>query len=302
MKLSQEPWQKTAVFMQTQARPLARALFAFEFGNGTEADVTTALAAFQNDDGGFGHGLEPDVQLADSSVLATTVALQHMRRLGLLADHPLVERGMNYLHQIYSPEHQSWPFVPSTVDAAPHAPWWVYEPDFKANWHNPRPEIVGYLLDWGDKQLAAALLTAVLTLAATQDEIEMHALFCYQRLLQTRALPQDARDHLLPLVEKWAVQHVETNPEKWGGYGLRPLAVAPTPDSPLAARFADAIDQELAYIIQTQQDDGAWWPTWSWGDSYSDVWPRAKEMWKGQLTLQTLRQLRAYGRLADVVG
>ena len=38
---------------------------------------------FQNDDGGFGHGLEPDLRLAGSSVIVTTVALQHLRVLAL---------------------------------------------------------------------------------------------------------------------------------------------------------------------------------------------------------------------------
>jgi hypothetical protein len=302
MKLTRAQWEKTAVFMQTEARSLEQALFALEFGNGTQVDVTTALTSFQNEDGGFGHGLEPDVQISASSVLATTVALQHMRHLDLPADHSLVRQAMGYLQATYSPAHQSWPFVPPMVADAPHAPWWVYESDLSTYWHNPRPEIVGYLLEWGDEQLAGELLTAVLATAAAKEEMEMHAWLCYQRLLQTRTLPKEAGEQLAPLVEKWAIQLVQTNPEKWGGYGLRPLTAAPTPDSPLAIQFADAVDAELTHIIQNQQVDGAWWPTWSWGDAYPEVWPEAAKMWKGLITWQTLVQLRAYGRFADGVG
>ncbi len=79
MKLTTTQWENAAVFMQTMARPLEQTLFDYHFSNGSVATVLGQLAKFQNEDGGFGHGLEPDMQAADSSVLATTVALQRLR-------------------------------------------------------------------------------------------------------------------------------------------------------------------------------------------------------------------------------
>jgi hypothetical protein len=302
MQLTTTQWENAAVFMQTTARPLEQVLFDYHFGNGSVAAVLSKLAAFQNEDGGFGHGLEPDTQAADSSVLATTVALQRLQALGAGRSESLVRQAMHFLRTTYSPVHQSWPFVPPSVTNAPHAPWWRYDADYTKYWHNPRPEVVGYLLDWGDNDLEQQTLTAVLETISHTKNIAMHDLYCYLRLLETAALPDDVRRTLTPLVKKWADQLVEVNPQKWGKYGLRPLNVAPTPNSLLASRFADAIEIELDYVVQEQQVDGAWWPTWSWGEAYPDAWQQAKQAWKGVITLRNLLTLQAYGRLSDIVG
>lgn len=298
IQFTKTQWEKSAVFMQTAARPLEQALFAYQFGTGSLRAVLDALAAFQNEDGGFGHGLEPDVQVADSSTLATTVALQTLRALEVQGSEPLVRQAMRFLQTMYDPAQKSWPFVPQSVAQAPHAPWWKYHADYTHYWHNPRPEVVGYLLDWAGGGLGKQVLTAVLDTATQTEKIEMHALYCYLRLLTTAALPSDARRTLTPLVKQWAEQLVETNPQKWEMYGLRPLAVAPTPNSLLASRFANAIEIELDYIVQEQQVDGAWWPTWTWG-AYPDAWQQAMQAWKGVITLNNLRTMRDYGRLSE---
>jgi len=133
MKLTNEQWEKTAVFLQT-ARPLEQTLYNYHFGTGSVEAVLAALAAFQNNDGGFGHGLEPDLQLTDSSVLATTVAFQILRELGVAKTHPLIQNGIVYLENLYSAEQQSWPFVPETVVNAPRAPWWQYDAHCDGGW------------------------------------------------------------------------------------------------------------------------------------------------------------------------
>lgn len=302
MKLTQVQWAKTAVFLQKQARPLEQTLFDYHFGTGSVEAVLDALAAFQNKDGGFGNGLEPDVQMPESSVLATTVAFQTLRSLQVDKTHPFVQRGIAYLENLYDAVQQSWPFVAEAVANAPHAPWWQHDVDYTNYWHNPRPEVLGYLLDWGTEAWEERLLTAVLDTAAATETIEFHAMYCYVRLLKTAVLPTAARQILQPLVKKWADQLVETNPEKWAGYGLRPLAVAAAPDDFLADHFAEAIELELNYLVQTLQTDGAWHPAWSWGELYPEVWPQAAAAWKGVITLNNLLTLRAYGHLPDGVG
>ena len=46
--------------LRHEARPLERALFAHAFEGGGRTAVLAALVPYQNDDGGFGHALEPD--------------------------------------------------------------------------------------------------------------------------------------------------------------------------------------------------------------------------------------------------
>ena len=60
--LTAAAFQRARAFVMEQGRDLDRALLDFHFGDGTPESVLAALAAYQNDDGGFGHGLEPDLR------------------------------------------------------------------------------------------------------------------------------------------------------------------------------------------------------------------------------------------------
>ena len=66
---------KARAFLAEGARPREQARLAFHL-DGADADaVIHELAQFQNADGGFGHALEGDFRLPDSSPLATWVGL-----------------------------------------------------------------------------------------------------------------------------------------------------------------------------------------------------------------------------------
>jgi hypothetical protein len=70
------------------------------------------------------------------------------------------------------------------------------------------------------------------------------------------------------------------------------LEFAPEPDSLARALFDDAtVQAHLDHLAHGQKDDGGWtfnWPAWS---------PAAELDWRGFLTVDALRALRANGRL-----
>jgi hypothetical protein len=263
------------------------------------------LARFPNPDGGCGPGLEPARRTPASSALATTVARQHLRALDADEDDPLVQGAMGYLVDTYDPALQAWPIIPATANDAPHAPWWLYDEDLAQRWRgfkaNPRAEIVGYLVDYPG--LAPASLREQLTqavvdhLEAPPEPLEMHDLFCYVRLAETRSLPEDTRARILRSLWPLVDQAVARDPADWAGYGLQPLAVVASPGSPLAGQLADAVQANLDWQIQQQGEDGAWAPNWSWGGDYPKAWERAQREWKGVLTVKALRQLQLFGRV-----
>ena len=80
-------------------------------------------------------------------------------------------------------------------------------------------------------------------------------------------------------------------------YCLRPLDVAPKPQSPLAGMVADLVPADLAFTVESQGGDGSWKPVWDWGGRHPDAWSLAHREWSGILTLQALRRLRAWGHL-----
>jgi len=67
-----------AAFLAAHARVLDRRVFQRLFSAGAAGPVRDAVAAYRNDDGGFGHGLEPDNRTAASQQAAVEMALRVM--------------------------------------------------------------------------------------------------------------------------------------------------------------------------------------------------------------------------------
>src|SRR5438874_13733673 len=64
-----------AAFVAANARVLDRRRFQRLFEDGAAAPVRDAVAAYRNDDGGFGHALEPDGRTPGSQPAAVRMAL-----------------------------------------------------------------------------------------------------------------------------------------------------------------------------------------------------------------------------------
>jgi hypothetical protein len=67
-----------AAFIAANARVLDRRRFQRLFEDGPVAPVRDAVAAYRNDDGGFGHALEPDCRAPGSQPAAAEMALRVM--------------------------------------------------------------------------------------------------------------------------------------------------------------------------------------------------------------------------------
>ena len=303
-RLSKTAFQQSIAYVKEQGRDLDRALLRYYFEGGSAKDVLTALAAYQNDDGGFGHGLEPDLRTPASSVIATTVAFQNFRSLRVPADHPMVQRGIAYLLETYDESRQVWPIIPPEVEDAPHAPWWDYaasEAGFGGFLINPRVEIVGYLHDYRAAvpvDLLQSTTQAVFAhLDSLPDEMEMHDLICFVSLAETEALPRELKDRIWMKLAKAAEHGVAREPEQLTGYVLKPLYVVTSPDAPLADALADEVAMNLDFEIDQQGADGVWSPNFSWGEQHPEAWEIAKREWQARMTLKNLRVLQDFGRI-----
>ncbi len=67
--------KKIKEFIFKNGRLLERRLFSFFFENGNKDDVIKALVAYQNSDGGFGNGIEPDLLCPDSTAIGAETAM-----------------------------------------------------------------------------------------------------------------------------------------------------------------------------------------------------------------------------------
>lgn len=112
-----EPFEKARQFIYQNARPLELARWQVHFENGSREAVLQALQVYQNEDGGFGHGLEPDNWNPNSTPIATWAACSILREINCLdAKNPIIQGILRYLSsgKDFS-EEKWWNQVPSTA-------------------------------------------------------------------------------------------------------------------------------------------------------------------------------------------
>jgi hypothetical protein len=303
--LSRAAFRKAANFMRQSARPLEKALFEYHFEGGGRTNVLAELVPYQNHDGGFGHGLEPDLQTPYSSVIATVTALGILRGIGADEDTPGLPAALAYLVEAYDVERERWPIAPPEVENAPRAPWWSYaelEENCRGFWANPRASVVAYLQQFQkiapSPFIEIARQATVDALMRYPQRMEMHDLLCYIDLLETEGLPRENYESLVDKLRRALPQSVALDPNEWDEYSLRPIEVVRSPESPLAGVLDPAlIDANLDYLIDRQEADGFWSPNWAWDFIDPDAWAVAERGWRGILTLRNLKTLRDYGRI-----
>ena len=306
-RLSQPALQQTRTYLATAGRAVDQARFAFHVDGGSATAVLTALAAYQNGDGGFGHALEPDLRTLASSAVATQQGFNLLREVGATSDEPLVQRAVAYLLATLDKTRLCWEIVPAAVADAPHAPWWEYAKiaeSFAGFLANPRAALIGFL--WEHQALVPQalldqLLDAQLTHLAVQPTdagIDMHELPCYVTLATTSQLPAQYRQQITTLLQARVQGKVATDRGAFGGYQLLPLDVAPTPDALLATTVdRSALDAHLDYLLESQLPDGSWPIPWSWDFVDAAAWAQAERDWKGFIAVNRLKMLAAYGRI-----
>jgi hypothetical protein len=272
---------------------LDRRRFAYHFLGASSAPVVAALAAYQNDDGGFGNALEPDKRCPDSQPIDVETALKVLDDLedeGVWRG-PLVERALDFLTTITTAEG-GIPFALPTVRAYPRAPWWEADDDPPAS-PNPTASVLGLLLKhrvrhpWVDR--ATDYCWRAISEGSTEEVHELAAILLFLENAPDR--PRAEREFARIGERLFAAHLVELDPNATG-YVKKPLDWAPTPTSWCRRLFRDdAIAANLDALATRQQPDGGWTISWP------PVSPLCELEWRGYVTVDALKTLRAYGRV-----
>ena len=119
--------EKSKDFIFRNGRLLERQLFRYFFEDGGVSDCLDALRVYQNKDGGFGNGLEPDLLCPDSSAIGAESALFILE---LLDESPpyIIEPLVNWLEAEQLPNGVI-PHPPEGMHNYPHQPWWENSDD-----------------------------------------------------------------------------------------------------------------------------------------------------------------------------
>jgi hypothetical protein len=279
-----------ASFIAANARVLDRRTFQRLFQHGSAGPVRDAVAAYRNDDGGFGHGLEPDGRAPSSQPAAVEMALRLMDTADAW-DDALVLGACDWLASV-APAEGGAAFVGADLADWPHAPWWVPEPGNPASLF-PTGMITGTLHarqvshPWLER--ATEVMWARIGGLAEPSGYEMFGVLAFLAHVPDRDRARATFGRVGPLIIDRGL--VALDPEAPGEvHG--PLDFAPEPGSLARSLFDDVtIKAHLDHLAQAQLDDGGWtfnWPAWS---------PAAERDWRGFLTVDALRVLRANDRL-----
>jgi hypothetical protein len=276
-------------FIWSTARLLDRHRYSMLFADGPAAPVLAALAGYQNPDGGFGHGLEPDLRGPSSQPGPVLYALEILEEAGMLGGTEIGDAARAWLAEVAEPDGGIRSALPG-FEPYPHAPWWTAEPKssfltlgLAAVLHAGgvvEDEWLAGATDWCWSEIEAGappsaywLKFACAFLDAVPDEDRARAALnaLASTVDPTRIAPAGGTE----------------------GEALRPLDLSPRPGSRSRALVTERhIEAHLDAVESEQQDDGGWmfdWPAWSLAQTAD---------WRGIVTIRALVWLRDNGRLA----
>ncbi|MFW9823989.1 MAG: hypothetical protein ACFFE4_13680 [Candidatus Thorarchaeota archaeon] len=110
------------IFIFSNGRLLERKLFSYFFESGSIDEVIKALVAYQNSDGGFGNGIEPDILCPDSSPIGAETAMHYLDILDYI-DNEITDNLLNWIINEQNEEgYINHP--PKNMKNYPFQKWW----------------------------------------------------------------------------------------------------------------------------------------------------------------------------------
>ena len=271
-------------FVRREGRLVERRLFATLFEDADPVGVVDALRGYQNADGGFGHGLEPDKRCPDSLALDVEAAFDNLLAAGA-RDEDMVSRACDWLQTVATPEGAVSLASPAIegYPRAEHMSEWTYVPGL-----NPTAGLVGRLYRLGFEHPWRDAAAAWCTKALADDGFpeDAHGMHEVLEFLEHTEVDVAKVKEWLPKLSWYRADAADPS------YGVTPLHFAPTPDSFWRQLFTDAqIEGHLDRLVQDQQPDGGWVLTWEPPGAAATL------EYRGVVTVRALQTLQAYGRL-----
>lgn len=302
--LSKECFQKVCESIKKYGRPLEKSLLQKYFFNGPIIDITNELKKYQNQDGGFGNGLESDFKLPYSSPMATSVGIRILSEIDESEESKqMIKAAINYLEKTFVSERKGWFAVSKEVNNFPHAPWWHYDNEMKMtvidkNWGNPSAEIIAYIYKYKDyvKKLEVDRLVeyAINYIEIKGEFSSEHELYCYLKLYDV--LSGDIRKRLEPNLVYAIDQLITYDENQWHEYVPTPVDFVKGPNSNRFGIPQPKINQNLDFIIDEFETHGKINPPWGMS-YYNEDLNEAYDEWIGVLTLNSLITLKEFNRL-----
>ncbi|AGK99426.1 hypothetical protein [Clostridium pasteurianum] len=303
-KLSKTLFDGLNRYMNEEARPLERSIFNYYFNDSNDDDILDSLETYQNSDGGFGRGIEPDFKLVHSSPMATSIGLRYLNILANSARaQTMIARAVKYLETTFDINRHGWYSVPCNVNQYPHAPWWEFKDDINMtvidySWGNPSAELIGYLYKYkkylNNLDIYSLINYSINKLNEHKEFNSEHEIFCYIRMYST--IEKEFAIQIENTLKLAVSQLVNTKESEWINYVPTPLKFIEFNSENYFGIEEKFINENLDYLVNKLEEYGKIFPTWQWG-RYLKEWEVSKVEWTGILTLEALLSLLKFNRV-----
>ncbi|MGW1894618.1 hypothetical protein ACWCP6_30885 [Streptomyces sp. NPDC002004] len=297
------PLSRAEQFMWLTARVLEQRRFTYHFRHGGSAEanaVETALDAYRNEDGGYGHALEPDLRGPVSQPLHTAHALHVLDSIGRCGGQR-AEHVCRYLTSVSTPDgalpavhpsqrgYPAAPFVP-VLDDPPSAllatgpvVGLLHHNEVWHAWLFRATDFCWRAVESLDKSHPYEVQAAVAFLDGAQDRPRAEAV--------ADRLGRLVREQRLVVLDPARRDAFPVAPGYAPGEHHFPYDFAKVPESLARTWFTDEeMGRALDFLEGDQAEDGGWpvrWQQWAPGTALEA---------RPCVTIEALRTLRAYGR------
>lgn len=308
MTLSKKEFYEIKTWVYRNAREIELSLWKYYFEDGTKEDVITALSNYQNEDGGFGHALEPDNWNTNSTPYTTLHALIILEDIEFTdLSYPIYQGIFNYLHSEKDLMEYGWRFNVPTNDNFPHAPWWSFNEE--ANLSESIGVTAGlsvFVLKYADKgsMLYQKVITLVINLIdnlMSGNEFGDMGIGGYIELIQAvKELNIGEYDYnsLQKRMDELVKKAIENDMNKWEYYGVRPSTYIKSPQSIYYNENRTIVEKELNYLVDTKPENNVWGITWTWfgnNEKYAKEFAISENWWKANKGIEKLCFLKNFG-------
>lgn len=252
-----------------------------------EKEILIELTKFQNKDGGFGHGLEPDNQMKESSSLATNVAIDVLESIEDNAKESVIKDIVRFYENTFIESKMRWDFITEDVKKYPHAVWWNYDDLDSFGYLNPNAEITGFIIQ--NKQYI--------------NKLDIDNLYNHVRDIITKDYSDEKSEHTLYSVIKFYDRSkikdkdiefiiynkmnkiININKDEWDKYVPQPINIIKDKFHTLYKEYEKSVLENLNYLTKQYNKDFIWFPKWQWYQ-YDEVFEKLRNI-NGLVILHT---------------
>lgn len=262
-------FKKIDNYIHRYARELDLAIWNCLFNKGSPVDVANSLLYYQNEDVGFGKGLDPDNWNANSLAYACHYAIETLEVVNFFdMNHPVYKGIKKYLERT---SIENWDFTIPTNKDFPHASFYNYSKEYNQIQNLGVviflcSFVLEYMQDSSVYETVKSKLDFFVNKLSTNDLGDMGP-SGYIKLIDTmkkQNIPGYDYEKLSIILSDIVNKNMQKDETQWSGYGYRPSDFIKSKNSLFLIGNEDIVQKECEFYIRTLPQNDIWPVSWCW--------------------------------------